>query len=178
MNSINERAKKLIFDREFAESELTMYEEHPRIRWLKEYSEYAATQNLNGAVAEGGVFRGNFAYYINKYFCDRTLYLFDTFEGFNADDLMKEQTFDDPDFNNGRFGENGSQKAFIGTNENYVLSKMPYPQKCLIRKGYFPETARDIKENFCFVNLDMDLYQPMLEGLRFFYPCMTGGGGG
>jgi hypothetical protein len=53
MNSINERAKKLIFDREFANSELTMHEDHPRVIWLKNYSEYAAEQNLNvsGAIS-------------------------------------------------------------------------------------------------------------------------------
>ncbi|MDR2552893.1 MAG: methyltransferase [Treponema sp.] len=178
MNSISERAQKLIFDREFANSELTMHEDHPRVKWLKEFSEYAAEQKLCGEVAECGVFRGNFAYYINKYFFKHTLYLFDTFEGFNAVDIKTEKSLDDPDFESGRFGEDRSHKAFRGTNEKYVLSKMPYPQKCVIKKGYFPETAKDIKEKFCFVNLDMDLYQPMLEGLRYFYPCMKGGGGG
>lgn len=33
-----------------------------------------------------------------------------------------------------------------------------------------------MKENFCFVNLDMDLYKPTLEGLLFFYPLMVHGG--
>jgi hypothetical protein len=177
MNTISERAQKLIFDREFENSELTMHEDHPRVKWLKEFSEYAGEQKLCGEVAECGVFRGNFAYYINKYFSEHTLYLFDTFKGFDEDDIIKEKLLDDPDFEKGRFGENRSKKAFLGTNENYVLSKMTYPQKCVIKKGYFPETAKDVKEHFCFVNLDMDLYQPMLEGLRYFYPLMNGGGG-
>jgi O-methyltransferase len=89
--------------------------------------------------------------------------------------LTKEP--DDPDFNSGRFGEDRAKKAFLGTNENFVLSKMPHPQKCVIKKGYFPETAQGLNETFCFVNLDMDLYQPTIEGLRFFYSRMTGGGG-
>lgn len=175
MNAINERAKKIIFDREFANSELTMFEEHPRVMWLKNFSKYIAEEKLCGEVAECGVFRGNFAYYINKYFSDRTLYLFDTFEGFNTNDLIKEESINNSNYNNGRFGEGRDKKAFIGTNENYVLSKMPYLKKCIIKKGYFPETANGLKEKFCFVNLDMDLYQPMLEGLKFFYPCMTSG---
>lgn len=53
---------------------------------------------------------------------------------------------------------------------------MPYPNNCIIRKGYFPHTAFDIQDSFCFVNLDMDLYQPMLAGLQFFWSKMTCGG--
>lgn len=53
---------------------------------------------------------------------------------------------------------------------------MQYPQQCEIRKGYFPETAEGITDKFCFVNLDMDLYRPTLEGLKFFWDRMIEGG--
>lgn len=53
---------------------------------------------------------------------------------------------------------------------------MLHPEKCVLKKGYFPETAVDVNDQFCFVNLDMDLYQPMLAGLRFFYEKMCSGG--
>ena len=39
-----------------------------------------------------------------------------------------------------------------------------------------PDSAEGINEKFCFVSLDMDLYKPTLEGLRFFYPLMVQGG--
>jgi hypothetical protein len=171
MNAISERAKILIFDQYFKKSFLS--EEDPRVRWLKDFSKYVLEKRIDGAVAECGVFVGCFAHYINKYFCDRILYLFDTFEGFNANDLEKEDSFNDPQFRNGPFGD--GKVTFKGTNENYVLEKMPYKEKCIIKKGWFPETAKNLRETFCFVNLDMDLYQPMLEGLRYFYPCMNGG---
>lgn len=50
---------------------------------------------------------------------------------------------------------------------------MSFPENCVIRKGYFPETAEGIEENFVFVNLDMDLYKPTYEGLVYFYPRMV-----
>lgn len=122
---------------------------------------------LQGCVAEAGVFQGEFAKIINKYFPDRKLYLFDTFNGFDERDVMIENL-------------NGFSEAETGhlsiTSENLVLAKMEYPDKCVINKGYFPETAKGIEEAFCFVHLDMDLYNPTLEGLRFFYPRMVKGG--
>jgi len=48
-------------------------------------------KNVNGSVAELGVYRGDFAKYINEVFFDRKLYLFDTFSGFAESDLLVEQ---------------------------------------------------------------------------------------
>lgn len=53
---------------------------------------------------------------------------------------------------------------------------MKYPERCIFKAGYFPETASGIEEEFCFVNLDLDLYQPTLEGLRWFEDRMVSGG--
>jgi O-methyltransferase len=33
-----------------------------------------------------------------------------------------------------------------------------------------------IEERFCFVSLDADLYNPMYEGLKYFYPRLEKGG--
>jgi hypothetical protein len=57
-----------------------------------------------------------------------------------------------------------------------VKAKLPYPDRCVIKKGFFPETAAGVEDRFCFVNLDFDLYDPILAGLEFFYPRMTEGG--
>lgn len=53
---------------------------------------------------------------------------------------------------------------------------MKYPDNIGIHKGYFPETAVGITVSFCFVNLDMDLYLPMNNALRFFGDKMVSGG--
>lgn len=111
----------------------------------------------NICVAEAGVFEGDFAKYINKYYPYRWLYLFDTFEGFHARDIEKEWEMSDA-----KVGD------YSNTSEELVLSKMTYKNNCRIYKGYFPDTAKDINEKFCFVNLDLDLFEPTYRGLEFF----------
>lgn len=124
-------------------------------------------KQIEGSCAEAGVFQGEFAKIMNEKFPDRYLYLFDTFTGFDARDIKYEEK------NNFSDAEEGYLNL---TSEALVLSKMKFPKKCIIKKGYFPESAIGINEKFCMVNLDMDLYKPTLEGLRFFYPLMTHGG--
>ncbi len=125
-------------------------------------------EDKDGAVAELGVYQGDFAKEINRAFYDRTCYLFDTFEGFPVSDCIKE-------LNKGYTSEiKGGY--FSNTSESLVLSKMQYPEKCKICKGFFPESAKEIEDMFCFVNLDADLYAPTLAGLKFFWPRMVQGG--
>lgn len=135
--------------------------------FVRDFAKLVYQRGLQGSVAEGGVFQGEFATIINECFSDRKLYLFDTFEGFDERDVILESL-------------NGFSEAKPGylniTSEELVLRKMKYVDKCVIKKGYFPETTEGIEDTFCFVNLDMDLYKPTIEGLRFFYPRMVKGG--
>lgn len=121
-----------------------------------------------GAVAELGVYRGDFAKVINTVFPDRKLYLFDTFEGFPEEDMNYET-------------ENHLLLNTVGklsnTSVEYVMSRMPRPERCVIRKGYFPETAAGLEEErYAFVNIDVDLYRPILAGLEYFWPRMAENG--
>lgn len=104
--------------------------------FLKSWASMVHAKKIHGACAEAGVFEGDFAKYINEYFPERKLYLFDTFEG-------------------------------------EVLNKMPFLDNCLIYKGYFPESAEGINEQFIFVNLDFDLYLPTHNGLNWFSKRMV-----
>lgn len=148
-------------------------ERDSRVVWLRNFAGYAAGEGLEGNVAECGVCMGEFAYYINKYFPNETLYLFDTFSGFDEKDLMVEQSLSNDKFLNSMFN---NKDLFAAANERVVMERMLHPEMCVLKKGYFPETAKGLEDRFCFVNLDMDLYRPMLEGLRFFYKKMCHGG--
>ena len=53
---------------------------------------------------------------------------------------------------------------------------MSNKKQIVIKKGYFPSTMINVDEQFAFVNLDMDLYIPMLEGLKYFWSKMSPGG--
>jgi O-methyltransferase len=122
--------------------------------------------NIGGNVAEVGVYKGEFAKYINIAFPNKTLYLFDTFAGFNEADIDVEK--------NNNFSQ-GNQD-FSDTSVNMVIRKMKFPEKCVIKKGYFPDSLDGLEDSFCFVSLDPDLYKPILDGLEYFYPRLVKGG--
>ena len=89
-----------------------------------------------------------FSQEINKYFPDRTLYLFDTFEGFDRRDVEVEID---------RGLSNVKEKYYSETSADLVLSRLPHKENVVIRKGYFPETVAGLEnESFLFVNLDFD----------------------
>lgn len=138
-----------------------------RINFLKNFSEVIHKYKMGGCVAEAGVFQGEYAKEINACFPDKSLYLFDTFEGFDIRDVIVEHVKRYSDVEEGHLGI---------TSEELVIGKMKYPEKCIIKKGYFPETASDVEEVFCFVSLDLDLYNPTIAGLKFFWEKMVPGG--
>lgn len=144
-----------------------------RVGWLRSFAEFVKEEKMVGNVAECGVYAGDFAVYINKYFYDRKLYLFDTFEGFSDIDLKVERELNNEAFISGEFNQ---ELNFSVNNEEIARRKMPNVERCEFHKGYFPESAKGIEDKFCFVNLDMDLYQPTLAGLDFFMQKMTTGG--
>jgi O-methyltransferase len=123
-------------------------------------------KNISGAVAEVGVFQGEFAQKINEAFPDRHLYLFDTFEGFNKEDVKIDMAK----------GYSTGTENFSDTSEKLVMDRMLTPENCIVKKGYFPETANDVSDTFVFVSLDADLYKPIYDGLKFFYPKLARGG--
>lgn len=144
-----------------------------RVIWLSAFAHYVKLINMNGNVAEVGVNRGEFAYYINKYFFDRKLYLFDTFEGFPNKDLELECSVSGEEFENSVYNK---KDCFLATNVDIVKNRMENTEKVEFYIGYFPESAKDVLDEFCFVSLDTDLYISILSGLEFFYPKMIPGG--
>ena len=115
-----------------------------------------------GAAAELGVYRGGFARCINTLLPERTLYLFDTFEGFDARESAG-------------FGE-GFVAAHRNTAADRVRAILPYPEKAVLRQGLFPGTAAGLEERFALVSLDVDLEESTYQGLRWFWPRMSPGG--
>lgn len=132
--------------------------------FIKNFARDAHDRGLEGAVAEVGVFQGKTAKYINAFFPDRKLYLFDTFTGFAGTDVMIDR---EKGYSQAREGD------FLDTSVDLVLSAMPNRDMVVVRKGYFPETAVNIKDNFILARLDVDLYAPTMAGLQFFSSRMA-----
>ncbi|MCQ2511034.1 MAG: class I SAM-dependent methyltransferase [Lachnospiraceae bacterium] len=123
---------------------------------------------IPGAVAELGVYRGDLAVKLNALFPERTLYLFDTFEGFDLRDVEEELK---------RNLSRASTSEFEDTSIELVRSRLVHPEKAFFRKGFFPDTAEGLEnERYCLVSLDADLYAPILAGLRYFWPRLNKGG--
>lgn len=124
-------------------------------------------RKLVGAIAELGVYRGGFSYYISRAFNTRKYYLFDTFTG-----------FDETQIDNDNLKFSARRDDFTDTSIELVLSKISnqFNREIIIKEGFFPNTATDVEDNFVFVSIDVDLYQPTLDGLNFFYPKMVAGG--
>jgi O-methyltransferase len=142
------------------------YFDYIRLSTLELVSYEIKRKGLSGNVAELGVYKGKFAKYINRYFPERKLYLFDTFSGFDKRDIDQEKT---KNFSEGR-------QDFSNTSIDAVMKQMPYPKNCIPVKGFFPESAAGIDERFVFVSLDTDLFEPLYKGLLFFYPKLVSGG--
>lgn len=125
-------------------------------------------KDLEGDVAEVGVYKGNFARIINQKFPDNTFYLFDTFEGFEEEEAAKELA-------KGNCNEEFIER-FKETSVELVISLLKFPEKCIIRKGFFPQTAQGIETKFKFVSMDVDFEDSIYESIRYFYPRLVKGG--
>lgn len=139
---------------------------------------YTEKEIKDFSVAEAGVFLGNFAWIINHYFPNINLYLYDTFESFDAKDVEKEldNQYTSEDYMR-EMREYFDHDISADEKIRIVKSKMVRPEKCIFRKGFFPATADEEKnKKWVFVSLDMDLYQPILDGIVFFYPNLVMGG--
>jgi O-methyltransferase len=141
-----------------------------RIESLKLMAEWMNDASIEGNVAEVGVYKGNFAKHINLYFQDKKLYLFDTFEGFKNETLSKYV-----DNRMAALLEEGKNRTnyCINDNINVMLSGFIRPDNCIVKIGFFPDSANDVLDQFCYVSLDTDLYQGTMAGLEFFWPRMV-----
>jgi len=125
------------------------------------YSAVKSTDGLSGDIAEAGVYRGGSAKVICQAKGDRSLHLFDTFEGLPHDGEV------DWFFSKGDYSANYEDVRREFANEKNVH----------LYKGLFPDTAGPISDKtFSFVHLDVDLYSSTLACLNFFYDRMEKGG--
>ncbi|MDZ5726210.1 TylF/MycF/NovP-related O-methyltransferase [Acetobacterium sp. K1/6] len=136
-----------------------------RLAELRLMAKTIESRKIVGAIAELGVYQGDFARELNRNFPERKLYLFDTFEGFQAEDIAKEKGLSKA--GNGDFSE---------TSEAFIRDTLPYPNQVVILKGRFPETIPKEDLKYALVSLDADLYEPIRQGLTYFYPRLSSGG--
>jgi len=140
--------------------------EHDSMMWPAEmiqiYHCVQSTNNLEGDLAEVGVYKGSSAKLICEAKGKKILHLFDTFEG-----LPKPTKIDHNFMHEKKYAADlDLVKSYLSSYKNVFF----YP-------GLFPKTAELVKnKSFAFVHLDVDLYRSTLDCLKFFYPRMVKGG--
>ena len=131
------------------------------------YSIAKSQQELDGDMAEVGVYQGGSAKLISEVKGDRKLFLFDTFIG------LQELSDDDTHFGKKHWKKNEFSDTSLETVKDYLSSY----NNIQIIEGEFPKTADCIHDSkFSFVHLDVDLYRSTIECLEFFYPRLVNGG--
>ena len=121
-----------------------------------------AAASLPGDFAEVGVYQGATAKLISEVKGDKTLHLFDTFQGLPPD------------------GENDAgvhrENEFACGLEKVQKYLMAYPG-LRYHVGKFPDSTADLPEQqYAFVHFDVDLYEGTYACLDYFYPRMVPGG--
>ena len=131
------------------------------------YALARAQSALNGDMAEVGVYQGGSAKLICEAKGNKTLHLFDTFDG------LPDVSEVDKQFNAITFFQKNQYKTDFQAVKEYLSAY----KNVQFYKGFFPKTAIPVKaKKFSFVHLDVDLYQSTLDCRKFFYPRMIKGG--
>ena len=154
---------------------------HPTIhkRIIKNFylSKYFIYSNdLEGDVMECGVFKGFSGYLmrslqekINENNISNEFFLIDSFEGLS--DIQDEDKVTIENFHQ-------HKKGHFKVSLESVDSIFKKFNNVNILKGWIPEILNSLDENnkYKFVHLDVDLYQPTLESLKYIFDKVINGG--
>lgn len=121
--------------------------------------------SVEGDTAECGVHKGAMSFLICKSneasAIERTHFLFDSFEGLSTSD---------------RFDGTHWSRGDLSIDEETVARNLAGCRVQLMR-GWIPARFPEVADRtFAFVHIDVDLYQPTLDSLEFFYPRLGKGG--
>ncbi|HEV2109734.1 MAG TPA: TylF/MycF/NovP-related O-methyltransferase [Gammaproteobacteria bacterium] len=119
---------------------------------------------LPGDLAECGAYKGASAYLMCRAAqgTNRRVHLFDSFEGLS-----------EPGRVDGDYWVHGA----LSVPEDAIRQTIAEFDNYRIYRGWIPQRFGEVSEqDFCLVHIDVDLYQPTLDSLDFFYPRMVRGG--
>lgn len=148
-----------------------------RLYSLQENLEFVLSRRVPGDVAECGCWKGHSSYIISTVLSDHkfsgTFHIFDSFEG----GLSKK----DQEDSNLRVSlsetELAAESARFASTEDEVRKTLSDYDFVRLYKGWIPVRFPEVQDReFMFVHVDVDLYQPTLDSMSFFYPRLSDNG--
>ena len=143
------------------------------------YEQLLKTKDIPGSIVECGVASGVslafFSMLEHEFQSDRQIWGFDTFEGFPS------TTYQDGKYLSEHPGTQQKYKRYSVSFVQKTLKDAGMSQenieKIRLVKGLIPESFRRYSgEMVSILNIDVDLYEPTLSALNFFWPLMSSGG--
>lgn len=136
-------------------------------KWtLREY--VRLSNRLSGDLAECGCYQGATAYFMAEASTGGTLCLFDSFEGISQPG--ERDVANDAEIMPWNEGD-------LNASESLVRQNLAQFSNIEYYKGWIPTRFGEVADrSFRVVHIDVDLYQPTLESLEFFYPRLVAGG--
>jgi O-methyltransferase len=137
-----------------------------------------------GDFAELGVYKGESAKILHMMDTSRIFHLYDTFEGFNEEDLRNE-TGEATSYTTRNFADTSLEavKRYLGESGQFVYhvgrfskSSVFSLQSSVSMTNSSEQRPKTKDQRLALVNLDADLYLPTKAGLEFFYPLLSPGG--
>ena len=128
-------------------------------------------RNVQGDIAECGVYRGagSFLMLATQEETDKKLFVFDSFEGLSE---PKREDCVETDF------IFKWKKHDLSVSESIARQNLSrFGDRVEFLKGWIPDRFLEVADNhFSMVHIDVDLYEPTRDAVRFFYPRLTRGG--
>lgn len=142
---------------------------------------FLETATVEGAIVECGCFQGLSAHFLCSLERERRpdfdgsgFLIFDSFAGLSLP--AEEDRIADDERNAGALREMCQPGAFAATLDQVRENLRAYPG-IAFHPGWIPDAFEALPErDYRFVNIDVDLYEPTLETLEYFYPRLRRGG--
>jgi O-methyltransferase len=152
-----------------------------RARFYNLVQFFLQTLDLPGSIAECGCWKGLSSYIICQYikaedgrFKGENYHIFDSFEGLNTptgSDQLPELTIKNLQ---SKFGT--VTGAFQADLRHVKQTLIDFP-RLKFHKGWIPDSLSTVPEQqYRFVHVDVDLYEPTLGAVAYFFPKLVPGG--
>ncbi|HEY7985620.1 MAG TPA: TylF/MycF/NovP-related O-methyltransferase [Methylophilaceae bacterium] len=128
-------------------------------------------------IAECGVWKGHSAHMISGIFSRNgfsgKFHIFDSFEGGLSEKVEQDKNLT----RNMTHAEIKLEKEIFSSQETQVATVLAEFDFVQLYPGWIPQRFADVaNNNFSFVHIDVDLYEPTKDSLEFFWPRLAIGG--